>query len=285
MDWIGYLSHTEMGIQTIATSTTADVGLTTLLTEFQNQPYDTDFDTGDETFEYIFKDISSVSSMARAFYQLAWNENGRIYCKGNGTLVFENASHRAGLTTPSFTLDGTMSEFGIDYDTRNIYNIITLEVNNTKVDAAATTVLFTVEDPISIPAGEALTLRFGYSDPTTGARISAADVVEPTGAYLSVGANITVSGWTAGQDSAVATFTNAGGGAENVTTFTILGKGIYEYDKITVEKRDNDSLWAVGEMRFIRRLNLIASPSTAYHTGRRLSGISMPHPISASAGC
>jgi len=263
VDWIYFLTNTEVGIQAITASQRADQGLTTLLTEFDRQPIAVDFDTGDEIFAYIFKGISSVSSMARAFHQLIWNENGRLYCKGNGTLVFENASHRAGITESAFNLEDNMQGLQVEYNARNIRNIVTLEVSNTRIDASATTVLWEVEDAISIPAGEAVTLKFGYSDPETGNRISATEVVEPSGSDLVKGANITVSGWSAGQDSAEATFTNSGGSAEEVTTFNIKGKGIYEYDTITVTKKDLDSIWQVGEQKFIRRLNLISAPATA----------------------
>jgi len=262
-DWIGFLNKTEMGSQSIATSTTADAGLTTLLPEFDRQPPGYYFDVGDVTFNYIFKDISSVSSMARAFYQLAWNEDGRIYCKGNGVLRFENASRRAGITEPAFTLDGTMSGLYVEFDVNRRYNIITLEGTNTKIDASATTTLWEVEDNLTIPAGTTVgPIKFYYTDPTTGRRISATDVVEPSGADLVKGANITISGWSAGQDSAEATFSNAGGSAETVSTFNIKGKGIYEYDKISVTKKDADSIYQIGERAFYRKLSLVSDPST-----------------------
>jgi hypothetical protein len=263
VDWIGFLNKTQTGLHAIETSKTADEALTTLLADFDRQPDDYEFDTGDVTFDYIYKGQRANSSMARAFHQLAWNEDGQIYCKGDGVLVFENSSARSSDVDPVFELDGMMSGLDISYGMANIYNIITLEIPNVKIDGSATTTLWEVEDAISVPAGGSLDLKFNYTDPSTGARISAADVVEPAGANLSVGANITVSDWTAGQDSATATFTNAGGGAENISTFTILGKGIYEYDKVVIEKQDSDSIWQVGEKRYIKRLSLITDPSVA----------------------
>ena len=178
-DWIGYLNKQELGVQAIQADKTVAEALTTCLTEFPNQPEDTDFDTGVETFELVFAGESDTSSMASMFSKLARNEQGRIFSKGNGTLVFEEQGSRAANTTSMFTLDGTMTNIQVDYNVNNIYNIISLRMRTTTTDAAATTELFKVGKGIKILAGDTLSLTCNYTDPDTGQRCAGADVVDP----------------------------------------------------------------------------------------------------------
>jgi len=112
-DWIGYLNKQELGVQAIQSDIGVETALTTCLAEFPNQPEDTDFDVGVESFEIVFAGDSVTSSMASMFSKLARNERGRIYCKGDGTLVFEKQGTRDGSGTPAFTLDGTMNNIDV----------------------------------------------------------------------------------------------------------------------------------------------------------------------------
>jgi len=274
-DWIGYLNKQELGIQAIQADKTAAEALTTCLAEFPNQPEDTDFDTGVETFELVFAGDSDTSSMASQFSKLARNEQGRIFCKGDGTLIFEEQGARALNTTSAFTLDGTMTGIVVNYNVGNIYNIVSLKLRTTTTDAAANIVLFKVGKGIKIKAGETLSMTCNFTDPDTGQKCAGADVVDPeTADNFHFGSTRTPANddkhaditWTTspviGGSSVAVEMQNTSGALGYLNELTILGKRITEYDSITIEKRDTDSIDQVGNKRYSNRMDLIEDAAT-----------------------
>ncbi len=273
-DWIGYLAKQELGIHDIQATKRADEALTTILTEFPNQPEAKDFDTGDETFLAIFEGDNPTRSMASYFQKLCRNEQGRIFCQGDGTLVFEAGTTRPANTTSAFTLDGTMSELDVVFSASKIYNIIDLLVRLQTIDTAANQVLFKVGKGIPITAGQTITLICNYTDADTGQRVAGADVVTPVAAPHfgatqvptddGMHANLDDTDYVVGGGAVeVKLHNNHGATTGYLNEFTILGKRITEYDSITVTAKDEDSITQTGNKRFIERLDLHADPTTA----------------------
>ena len=269
-DWMGYLSTQELGVIIPAATKRSDQALTTALAQFPIQPDSTDFDVGVETYPLVFNTDTPQESMAAFFQKMARNEMGRIYLEGDGTLVFENRDARPLTTTSSFTLNGVMSEVDVTYDRNRIANIVQARIAPYAVDAAATTVLFELQDVVApeIRPGKTLTLTCQYTDPTTGRPISATDVVNPptTFKFGSAGdftlddlhANITQAN-TIGGNAAIIKLRNT---SSTVTGFLndlrILGKGIYVYDILTLEQSDFNSIDAgAGERRMQLQLDQI----------------------------
>jgi hypothetical protein len=276
-DWIGYLNKQEIGLQPILADKTADEVLAVLLAEFPKQPEDTDFDTGDQTFTAVFSGDDAVGSMASMFQKLARNERGRIYCRGDGTLVFEAASTRPANTTPAFTLDGTMSGLEVSFNSEKIYNIISLRITNRTTDAAADQVLWKIGGKgIKFLAGQTLTLVCSYTDAGTGQPTAGADVVDPevadtfhfgttqTPANDDSHADLSFpSSPVIGGSSISCELKNDGGGTRYLNEFNILGKRVTEYDSITITVQDDDSIFQVGNKKFEERLDLINDPTLA----------------------
>ena len=273
-DWMGYAGKQQIGIQAVQSDKTADEALTTLLAEFPNQPEATDFDTGDQTFDSVFLGDSDTASMASQFQKLCRNEQGRIYLKGDGTLVFENASARAGITTSSFTLDGNTSDIKLAYNVSNLYNIVALTIKNRTTDAAATTELWTIGDEgIEIGAGEEITLICRFRDPDTGLLCAASDVVTPvaaphfgstqTPAADDSHADLNDHNYSVGGSALSVDLENTGAATGYVNEFTVLGKRVLEYDNMVITSEDQESIDQVGERRYTNRLDLIVDPKTA----------------------
>jgi len=272
-DWIGYLSKQEIGLQALQSDKRADEALTTLLAEFPNAPEDTDFDKGVETFEVIFSGDSSDSSMARMFAKLARNEPGRIYSKGDGTLVFEKQGTRDGSGTPAFTIDGTMNEFDVTYTANNIYNIVSLDLKTQTIDAAATHQLFNVGQGIPIASGQSITLECNFTDEDTGQAVAGVDVVTPvasphfgstrTPASEDLNANLDDTNYQVGGTSLTVDLENTGGTDGYLNEFIILGKRLTDYDKITITKRNTTSINQVGNSKYTNRLDLTEDPTRA----------------------
>ena len=291
-DWMGYASKQELGIHPVENTKTADEGLTTALVEFPNQPEDTDFDVGVEEFLLMFNTDDSTESMARFFQKMARNEMGRIYSEGDGTLVFENRDSRALTTVSSFTIDGTMTDFDISYNSGKIYNIISMLIKPTVVDAAATTTLWDVGDEgLAIKAGQTLTLRCSYTDPNTREHINAFDVVNPIdtaeyefGTLQESGSDnlhaLLTQNNTVGGSSISCILKNTHSSATGyLNQFSVKGKGIYVYNNITLEASDSDSIDQVGERKFFERLDQIVDPGTAYNYAAFIKGNYAPSHI------
>ncbi len=290
-DWIGYLAKQELGIHDIQATKRADEALTTILTEFPNQPEAKDFDTGDETFLAVFEGDGPTRSMASYFQKLCRNEQGRIFCQGDGTLVFEAGTTRPANTTSAFTLDGTMSELDVVFSASKIYNIIDLLVRLQTIDAVANQVLFKVGKGIPITAGQTITLICNYTDADTGQSVAGADVVTPVAAPHfgsaqnpasdDMHANLDDSDYVVGGGAVeVKLHNNHATNTGYLNEFTILGKRITEYDSITVTAKDEDSITKVGNKRFIERLDLHADPTTAETIAKTIVAKHAPSHIS-----
>lgn len=272
-DWIGYLNKQEIGLQALQSDKRVDEVLTTLLAEFPNQPEGTDFDSGVETFEVVFASDSSESSMARIFAKLARNERGRIYSRGDGTLVFEKQGTRDGSQDPAFTIDGTMTEFDVDYTANNIYNIVSLDIKTQLIDAAADKQLFNVGQGVPIAAGETITLECNFTDEDTGQAIAGVDVVTPvasphfgstrTPAAEDLNANLDDTNYQVGATSLTVDLENTGGVLGYLNEFIILGKRLTDYDRITITRRNDASINQVGNKKYTNDLDLIEDPNRA----------------------
>jgi len=276
-DWMGLLSTTELGVIPIAEDKRVDEALTTTLTTFPIQPFGTALDEGVETFPLVFNTDHPETSVASFFQKMCRNEQGRIYLKADGTLVFENRYARPITTASAFTLDGTMSYLDVDYERREVFNFIRSQITPAKVDAAATTILWALEEveAPSIGPGETLTFTCDYSDPDTGVRISAIDVVDPviTVKFGSVGdftaddmAGDLVQSNTVGGNAIECALTNDHPYQTGyLNEWAVKGKGIYVYNPMTLVAKNQDSIDIRGNLRYRLRLNQITDPNKAYN--------------------
>lgn len=255
-DWMGYCNQQEAGPHAIEASKTADYGITELLKDFEDQPQGIIFDTGKVEFDYIFHRQWSRSSMSRALWTLVFNEDGRLYSRGNGVLVFENADGRDDKTS-KLTIDGEMSEFDIDYSTRNRYNSVCLFFRVKEL--SDTDVVWNAGDGVVIEANSTTIIPLYFKDPVTGDQLWCTGVTEPTagnGNLVFSGANCTVDDFVAYGDMAIITITNAGA-EETMTTCDIdADDAIRERSRVGIEDVDTDSVAKIGIKRWQQTLDL-----------------------------
>jgi len=128
-----------------------------------------------------------------------------------------------------------------------------------KIDSTPTTVLFSLEKPIQIDAGETFTgLRGRYRDPAGAATyVSGMDMVAPVGTvhYLAntssagtatdLTANFSVTAVYGASDVAY-TVTNNGTVDGYLTFLQAVGRGIYNYDPVTYVATDQTSMSEFG---------------------------------------
>lgn len=264
-DWMGYASAQTVGQLAIATNKRADEALTLALAEFPRQPEDTDFEVGIQTFPLVFdSDEGAAYSMAALLQKLAVNEGGGyIFLTGDGTLTFHNRHHRPLASDADLVLDpdddSPVSILEVAWSRASVANRIEMQIYPAQVDALATTVLWALQQPMAIPAGEEIVVKCAYRDPDTGAKISATSIVDPLvsathikfGSQDDMASNDLIADLTfplsVGGNAAEVTLTNTGDQAGFLNKLEIVGKGIYNYDPVSVIRQDATSISARGE--------------------------------------
>jgi hypothetical protein len=210
LDWMDYAARYPLVSPAIQLNKTADVALTTILADMPIPPQATDFDTGTQTFQALFDTVTTGTKAYTEFQKLALSELGYIFLKKDATygetLRFESATYRNGSRTikqvvvPScdsgfllnedgsyllnedgskFILDeaadviisNTMLNMSVVYG-KNVINRATARAHPKKTDTSAV-VLFSLDTPIAIAAGETITFKGRYSDPMGGLQVNA----------------------------------------------------------------------------------------------------------------
>jgi len=275
VDWMDIASRAKLKQLGIVSSKRVDQILPTIFADMPVPPRATSYATGVETFAAFFNtDRDEGMSVLALLQKAARNEYGLIYPKGDstggGTLRFDSRHSRGLNQTSIVTLDQTMLDLDVSYDRQYIYNLVKARVFPLKVDAAATTVLYELQVPLSIGAGQSVTLELPYRDPTTAKRISATAVVDPLVAdtgfkfgssqgtandlNASLGKSLTIGG-----NTTVATLTNNASVLGWLNLLKLFGEGIYPYDPQTLEARDQTSIDKRGELLLQFDLEQIAS--------------------------
>jgi len=209
---------------------------------------------------------------------MARNEWGRIYQTGDGTLIFENRTHRQNIVDPAFALNGEMSEFDIEYDKAAIRNIIQVIVQTATTDAADIT-LWSLPGAPAILSGQTLTFECAYTDPDTEVKISAIDVDDPPFYEFGSVQNFTsddmhadlVVAMEIGANKAKVFLTNTAATTGYLNDLQLTGKGIHLNDPILIERRNEDSIYSgIGEQRLVVWLEQITDLGTAENRANEL---------------
>ncbi len=275
VDWMDIASRAKLKQLGIVTWKRVDQILPTIFADMPVPPQATSYATGVETFASFFNtDRDEGTTVLSLLEKAARNEYGQIYLKGDatggGTLRFDSRHSRGLNLTSIVTLDQTMLDLDVSYDRQHIYNLVKARVFPLKVDAAATTVLYELQVPLSIAPGQSVTLELPYRDPTTAKRISASEVVSPLvadtgfkfgssqGSANDLNASLGIS-LTIGGNTTLATLTNNASVLGSVNILKLHGKGIYPYDPQTLEARDQTSIDKRGELLLQFDLEQISS--------------------------
>lgn len=218
-----------------------------------NYPYALD-NTRDE-------DVAVMSE----FQKLAMSGLDYIYVKGDaltgGVLRYESRMTRGTSTVSTFTLDkNNLIGMENSYSRDNVLNNIQVQIFPRRVDGAATTVLFTLENTPLIPRNTSLVLTGTYRDPESGkfARIGGESMIQPVattdyqlstleeGGTGDLTGQLTVTAVYAG-NSAEFTITNAGPSDGYLTLLQCRGKGIYYFQSVLFIAEDAASQALYGD--------------------------------------
>lgn len=209
------------------------------------ETYPIAFDDAEEEGRTVLEVVNDIcmSGLARAYFVGTPSSPG-------GLFVFRNRHYSAVNSTVLFTFDNDMARGGLDVPSSrdDIVSRVQVFVHPTRVDAAATTVLFALETTETLVEAGANKVIFGpYRDPANpGDRVGGTEMVTPvaTTDYLlnaaqdGSGANLTadlsvVASFTG--SGVHFTLTNNGATAGYVTKLQCRGKGIYRFTAV-IEK-------------------------------------------------
>jgi len=259
-DWVDQAASADVvGVET-QLAQRADQILTTLLAAFTGDPpAATDFDTCDSTFTYALDNVESAARLWALVVDLVASEGSYAYILGDGTLRLEKRTARGTAAAPVATLDETMHGLTVGRAKSDIINRVRATAHPRRIDASATTVLYSLDSAPQIDAGGTLRILSAYGDPANGnKKCGGMNMVTPvattdyamntaadgSGADLTAVLSVTANFGSAGVQWVLE---NTGATTGYITNLQCRGKGIYDYQAIGVETFDQPSIAALGE--------------------------------------
>lgn len=219
------------------------------------------YSTGQDTFPSVFDTVRYNTTAMAEMQKLVMSELGFVYLTHNAvsdeTLVSEDRYKRNKVTTVAADADNTMVGLTYSYGA-NLYNRIEIGTTPKKVDAAATTVLWTLQKRIAISAGATITGVTGiYRDPTGGSKkVAGINMVAPVkdtdywmdsvdgsdSKDLSTDLTVTPTYGTEGVEYELVN----GGASTGYVYLQARGKGVYIYDVVNRIYEDSTSITKHG---------------------------------------
>jgi hypothetical protein len=262
VDWMEQAALYPLIVQALEEDQRIDQVVTTIVSAVPVAPLSTDYNTGGDVFAYAFDTLGTATRALTEFQKLAISEFGYIYVKRDavyGEVLTVDGAYSRISATSGVTLTNSMAALDTVYS-GNFTNKIKITANPREVDAAATTVLYSLTKALAIAPTDTATFTGKYRDPTGGSKqVSGKDMVAlvATTDYLfntaadgtgdDITADLTVSSTTLGANAAEFVLTNDGAQAGYVTFLQCRGKGIYFYDPVVVIAEDTALQTTHGE--------------------------------------
>lgn len=128
---------------------------------------------------------------------------------------------------------------------RDVINDVSVDYYPRKAGTATTSLLWDLDDAITLDPKEVYTLRARYNDDTSDITISG---LSAYGTALTASSGISVTGTVFKSQSADVTFTNSQNAAGSVTAYQIRGQKLKAKNKVTYTQSDADSVTEVGRI-------------------------------------
>lgn len=212
---------------------------------------------GQDTYNYAYFERRKLDEV---LVDIERTEYGFMYIRGDGAFVFHDRHYRSTTLTTSASFSDTMS--GITYYRSDDDLATEAETPYTvKIQRAGTTV-WTLQSPISIPAGTAASFFGSYLDPTTCQLAPALGVASPvfgTGACFfgasdgtGIKSTVDMSGsFTAFAESFKFAASNSGSATNWLTTMTVTGCPLISYEQNTATALDATACALYGKRTLV----------------------------------
>lgn len=261
VDWMDDAARANVSGIAVQLSKRADQIFSSLIDSVPFQPDALDVDESPDTYAYALDSVKDESSSVLSELQkLALSELALIYQKADGTVVFESRNRRAvseGIVD-TFTDTTAISGFEAPVARDDSLSRVQVITHPRKVDDAATSVLFRLDNPLQVGAHADVTILGPYRDPNQeAARVGGTDMVTPvastdyvansqsdgSGSDLTAFITLTVN---FGGNGARVLIENAGSSAAWLTLLQLRGRGIYDYQNVVLEAEDETAQTNVG---------------------------------------
>lgn len=247
VDWMEQAATYKVREVDLQIGSSSDEVFIEVLSGIANQPAELSADSGADTYAYALDDIGRGEHplATTVFHKLAMSEIGFIFVKGDtmqgGVLKFEDRHARPLMTANAVTFSNDMVAIEVPRTLERMFNRVEVTTHPKSIDAAATTVLFSLESTPSLSQGESITLWGDYRDPNqTLSLVGGTAMVTPvaTTDYLfnsasnGSGTNLTTDlSVTATYFAATVKYvlTNTGASTGYITHLQARGKGLYDY--------------------------------------------------------
>jgi hypothetical protein len=307
-DWMHQVTQHELSLLALTTNQRLDQMLVLLDANLSISPLVTDYATGEETFPAIFNTLRPNTKAIAEINKGVQSEVSYYFVKGDKTggetVVSESRYTRATSVDPkqlaitgaesdrllkedgdyllletgdkiilnqteAADFDNTMQDIQVSQG-RHLANIVKAKSYPIKTDAAATTVLFNLEEELEV-AGLTTTdvFRVGYTDPSGAAtKVSGTEMVTPVattdytafaetaGGGADLTANMSITDLSFGAEGAEYTITNSGTASMFVNLLQFRGKGVYDYQPVenlvedTTSQTDYGSIPLTVDMKY-----------------------------------
>jgi hypothetical protein len=265
VDWIDEAARVKVKGLTVLQDVRSDEVFNALLANMENQPPEGSVVQigGDEYPFALDNAFSEEVNVMTEFQRLIQSEQGYIYVRRDGVLIFESRHKRPNIFTVNISLtDADIAGVATGRGRDSIINRAEVQAHPRRVDAAATSVLFQLASTPEILRSTDLIVEALYRDPDARAtRVGGIEMVQPvatTDYEFFENADGTGSDYTAqlsvvavfSGNSAVVTVTNNGPFDGFLTKLNLRGKGIYAYETALATADSEPSKARYGETTF-----------------------------------
>lgn len=267
-DWMDYASRVTLSGLAIETGKRADELMGSIWVNSPRSPESFYFNKASDVYAYGLDNTEDEGVLIlKEIHRLTISELGYAYIRGDtvggGQLRFEARGTRAGSVVRWAMTEAELEVRGLelsDHGLEGMINRVLVELHPRRVDAAATTVLFSLGNEPLIGAAP-VTFNAPYRDPESGryVRVGGINMVTPvattdytlntqpdgSGSDLTANFSLTVE---FGGNSASITVTKNSGADGYLTLCQLRGKGVYAFESVVVDVRDEASMTKYGQM-------------------------------------
>jgi len=261
VDYMDKLATHELQLPAFAQNKKMEEVAALIVANMPVAPDTTDYGTGQDTFATVFDTTRSTTRALTELAKVTQSELGMTWVTTSSTVghVLHTRGRngfQAVASSATFTdadIVGAEIEYGADY-----YNEVVTETYPRRVDASATSVLFSLDRPVTVGAGATVNISGSYSDPDQKAvEVSGIDMVTPVattdylmntaedGSGTNITANLTVTA-TYGANGVDYALANSYGSTGYVTKLQARGKGVYTFSPVTYSAEYSTGITAHG---------------------------------------
>ena len=283
VDWMEEARAAKLSGLPVQVDTQSDALFATVVAAMDAQPPGgTSIASGSDEYPYALDNAQDEKSkVSSELLKIMLSEYGIAYVDA-GVLYFEGRRRRGGAGSVRLALDETnIVKLGVTHGRGDILNRIQVSIHPRRVDSAPTTVLFNLRSAIRIERNTSVTINCPYRDPNQPEqRCGGVEMVTPvavtdyaftenedgSGADLTAQLDVDYVDPPPGGNSAEVLLTNNGplDGYVPDDGLRLRGKGLYDFEPVLSDIRDQDSIDEYGENAFGYDMPYQSSPANAH---------------------